>query len=130
MANKQELLRFLVTGILAVGTDFSSYNLLLEYLPVDVAKGTSFVLGSVVAFFLNKLWTFESDRQVATTAIHFAMLYSLTFLANIAVNHITLQFIMDIKLLGFLSATATSTVLNFLGMKFWVFKPNKKVTDY
>lgn len=130
MANKQELMRFLVTGILAVGTDFSSYYLLLELLPIDVAKGTSFVLGSIVAFFLNKLWTFESDRHVTTAAIHFAALYGLTFMANIAVNHLTLQFIADIKLVGFLAATATSTVLNFLGMKFWVFKSSSDATEY
>lgn len=122
---KQELVRFLITGILAVGTDFSSYYLLLDVLSIDVAKGTSFILGSIVAFILNKMWTFENDAQVAPALLQFTLLYTMTFLANVAVNHLTLNWITEITLVGFLFATATSTVLNFLGMKFWVFKnPN------
>lgn len=122
--NKQELLRFLVTGCLAVGTDFISYYVLLQWLPVDMAKAISFILGSVVAFVLNKLWTFESDKKLAPAMLNFTTLYSLTFFANVLVNHFVLLWIVDIKLVGFLFATGTSTVLNYLGMKFWVFKPS------
>ncbi len=120
-ATKQELLKFLVTGILAVATDFSSYWLLSDLIPIDMAKGISFVLGSIVAFFLNKLWTFEHDSPMASAAFQFACLYSLTFLSNVAVNHLSLVYVADIRLLGFLLATTTSTILNFIGMKHWVF---------
>ncbi|MEY8198005.1 MAG: GtrA family protein [Colwellia sp.] len=121
-ALKQELLRFLVTGILAVGIDFSSYWLLIDVIPTDVAKGLSFILGSMVAFIMNKLWTFEDETQLGNAAFQFACLYSLTFLVNVAVNHLILAYAIEMKLLAFLFATATSTVLNFLGMKFWVFR--------
>ena len=120
--SKQELLRFLITGILAVGTDFSSYYLLMDLMPIDMAKGTSFILGSIVAFILNKMWTFESNAQTAPALLQFSLLYTTTFFANVLVNHLTLAWIVNIHLIGFLFATATSTVLNFIGMKFWVFK--------
>jgi putative flippase GtrA len=125
-ALKQELMRFLVTGIMAVGVDFSGYWLLAEMIPADLAKGSSFVMGSIVAFIFNKLWTFEHDAKLSNAAIQFTCLYSLTFIANVAVNHFILTLGMEIKLLAFLIATATSTTLNFLGMKFWVFRQYTK----
>lgn len=122
---KQQLLRFLMAGIMAVGTDFTVYWLTSELLAVDVAKGISFICGSVVAFVVNRLWTFEHNAAISSSILHFSTLYSLTFLANVGVNHITLVFIPDIKLLGFLFATATSTILNFFGMKYWVFSKRR-----
>jgi putative flippase GtrA len=122
---RQQLSRFLVTGLLAVGTDFCSYWLMIDSVPVDLAKGISFICGSVVAFVMNKLWTFEHNSTVSSSILNFSILYGLTFLANVSVNHITLIFFPEIKLLGFLLATATSTVLNFLGMKYWVFSSQR-----
>jgi putative flippase GtrA len=125
-ALKKELMRFLVTGILAVGVDFSGYWLLAEMIPADIAKGSSFVMGSIVAFIFNKLWTFEHDAKLSSAAIQFACLYSLTFVANVSMNHFILTQEIEAKLLAFLVATATSTTLNFLGMKFWVFRHDTK----
>ncbi len=119
---KQELLRFLLTGITAVTTDLCSYYLLMSIIDIDVAKAISFILGSVIAFFMNKMWTFESNYKVSSTLIQFSLLYSATFLANIAVNHLLNQWNSEIMIIAFLFATATSTVLNFIGMKFWVFR--------
>jgi len=127
--SQQELIRFLFTGILAVATDFASYFLLVEYYPADVAKAVSFVLGSVIAFTLNKIWTFESDAATAPALVQFSLLYAMTFFANVAVNHVVLVWLVDIRLIGFLCATATSTVLNFIGMKFWVFKINEQAME-
>lgn len=126
---KQQLLRFLAAGILAVGTDFSSYWILVDLLPVDIAKGISFLSGSLVAFVINRTWTFKQDSPAYSSALPFACLYSLTFLANVGMNHFILNYVADIKLLGFLIATGTSTVLNFIGMKFWVFSGPQNQTD-
>jgi len=119
-----ELLRFIATGLLAVGTDFSSYWLLSDVLAPNIAKGFSFILGSIVAFVMNNLWTFDSSVRLNNTVIPFACLYGMTFIANILVNHLVLNLGSEMKLLAFLLATLTSTALNFLGMKFWVFRQN------
>ncbi len=119
---KQELLRFLLTGMTAVATDLCSYYLLMSTIDIDAAKAISFILGSVIAFFMNKMWTFESNSKVSSTVIQFSLLYSATFLANVVVNHLLIQLNTGM-IVAFIFATATSTVLNFIGMKFWVFKP-------
>lgn len=120
--NKRELSRFIVTGILAVTSDMLCYYLLINFIPVDIAKGLSFIAGSFVAFFMNKLWTFENTAAVHSTAIQFSCLYSTTFIANVSVNHLVLIIFSDMTMLAFLAATGASTILNFIGMKFWVFK--------
>ena len=122
---KKEMLRFLVSGGLAVLTDLLSYYLLVETLSTDSAKAISFVLGSIVAFFMNKLWTFESNNQTSTAILQFSVLYTVTFFANVAVNHMVLHFVFNVTLIAFIFATVTSTVLNFVGMKFWVFRKQR-----
>ncbi len=119
---KQELLRFLLTGITAVATDLCSYYLLLSIIDINAAKAISFILGSVIAYFMNKMWTFENNSKVSSTVFQFSLLYSASFLANVVVNHLLIQWNTEMMIIAFIFATTTSTVLNFIGMKFWVFR--------
>lgn len=118
---KKELKRFLVAGLSAVGTDLASYYILLDFLSHDVAKGISFLLGTVVAYIINKYWTFEKHEKSYTEILKFAVLYSVTLGANVMTNKIVLE-MTEIVFLAFLVATGVSTVLNFIGQKWWVFK--------
>ncbi len=118
---KRELFFFLISGLSAVLTDFITYFLLIPHISHNSAKGLSFVAGSVVAYLMNKYLTFLKKENSSLEIFKFILLYSMTLGANVLVNHITLS-IIDIKIVGFLMATGTSTVLNFIGQKFWVFK--------
>jgi putative flippase GtrA len=121
-STKNEIPRFIVTGIFAVATDYFSYLALINIIDVDLSKACSFVLGSLVAFFLNKFWTFNSEKKAAAAIGPFIILYSSTFFVNVSLNHFSLAYITDMKTIAFLIATSASTILNFIGMKFWVFK--------
>lgn len=120
MLNK-ELPRYILTGLLAVTTDFSFYNLLQGQLDYDLAKGLSFIAGSTVAFTLNRSWTFEQNHSAVKQITRFSILYISTLGANVAVNKLSLIVLPEYISLSFLFATATSTLLNFLGNKYWVF---------
>ena len=118
---KREMSRFLVAGFCAVGTDMGSYFLLLKVLPHDYSKGISLLLGTIVAYFINKYWTFEKKTNSSGEMGKFALLYLSTFGANVLVNRIVLNLFQS-TLYAFLMATGVSTVLNFIGQKWWVFK--------
>ena len=118
---KKELKRFLVAGISAVGTDLIAYYILLNYLNTDISKGVSFLLGTIVAFFINKYWTFEKKEKSHREIVQFGILYTFTLGANIVTNKFILD-IYNITLLAFLIATGVSTVMNFIGQKWWVFR--------
>jgi len=113
---------FIVSGCTAVTTDLASYQLLLTICPVGVAKGISFLCGTLIAYLLNKYWTFQRDTRSWPELVCFLMLYTGTLCLNVTIHHLSLQYLPG--LIAFLAATATSTVVNFLGQKFWVFKPS------
>ncbi|MFK5949590.1 MAG: GtrA family protein [Methylococcales bacterium] len=119
---KKELLRFLVAGFSAVGTDASTYAFMLKWLDEPLAKGISFILGSIVAFIINKYWTFESASLSMSEIFRFGVLYLFTLFVNVTVNQSVLLIESEYLLFAFLMATGASTILNFLGMKFWVFR--------
>ncbi len=118
---KKELQRFLVAGLSAVGTDLVTYYILLNFLSHDVAKAISFLLGTIVAFVINKYWTFEKHEKSYKEMLQFGMLYSTTLGANVLTNKIVLNKT-EIVFLAFIIATGVSTVLNFIGQKWWVFR--------
>lgn len=119
---KRELLWFLIAGFSAVGTDMSTYYALKLVFPVSIAKAISFILGSIVAYVINKYKTFQKQEANLMEVFKFATLYVSTLGANVLVNKIVLIVFPMWFFFAFLCATATSTILNYLGQKFWVFK--------
>lgn len=117
----KEILRFLVGGGTAVIVDFILYHLFQRLgMETDLAKGISFFCGAGVGFCINKLWTFESKAFSKSECLRYIILYSITACINAAINKAVLA-IVNISLIAFLAATGVSTVLNFLGQKFFVF---------
>jgi putative flippase GtrA len=115
-----DLGRFIFVGVGAVVIDIISYLFLSGLINYNVAKGISFILGSVFAYLFNNYWTFSVGKVTSINFFKFSLLYSTTFCINIAINGlINNQF--NMYYLAFLFATGTSTVANFFGQKFWVF---------
>lgn len=136
---KKELCRFIIAGCCAVGIDCLFYYILSHYINLSIAKGISFLLGTIAAYLINKYYTFEQTKKSKTEIAKFFALYIFTLFANIGVNKISLILLpiifkyipfLDnfemVKLFAFLCATGTSTILNFIGQKFWVFKEANK----
>jgi len=118
---KKELKSFLIAGLSAVGTDFITYYIMLNFLHHDIAKILSFILGTIVAFVINKYWTFEMYKKSYKQIFQFIILYSVTLFVNVMINRSVLDFT-ELVFLAFLIATGASTILNFAGQKWWVFK--------
>ena len=117
----QECLKFLVGGGSAVLVDYVAYRLLMRCgISVSVSKGISYVVGAAVGFFINKLWTFESRGFSSFEVVRYVLLYAVSACANAAVNKVVLA-LAGWQLFAFLCATGTSTVMNFLGQKYFVF---------
>lgn len=128
-----ELLRFGLVGGSAVATDFTVYFLLVylaPQLPPSVAKAISFVVGAGVSFIFNRGFVFRSDGAAHRQAPLFALLYLATLALNTWVNSALLARFGSPapKLVAWFLATASSTIANFLGMKFVVFRQKKEVT--
>ena len=118
--------RFLLVGGATVLVDFVVYVLLLFVgIETDMAKGISFSMGAVFAYFANKGYTFNSQKKGLYRFMLFSVLYGLTLVVNISANELVL-FLLDKTQLfivfAFLVATIVSAILNYLGMKYIIFK--------
>lgn len=116
----KEIWKFLVGGGSAVLTDAVAYALLKQYIDLSVAKAVSYISGATVGFIINKKWTFESKYFKISEVIKYVVLYAFSAFANTVVNRLVLHLIPSVSF-AFLCATGVSTVINFLGQKFFVF---------
>ena len=127
---KRELSIFLVVGASTVFVDFIFYIglIMFDIVAVDMAKATSFLVGTLFSYFANRYWTFGHKHHVAGSAWRFAVLYASTLGANVLINSLALKLFtggVAAMQLAFLFATGVSSSLNFLGMKIFVFKTNQ-----
>lgn len=125
---KRELSIFLIVGLSTVLIDFISYRGLIGFqvMEIDLAKATGFLVGTLFAYFANRFWTFGHKPHVSGSVWRFSALYASTLGANVLINALALRLLADAAAaiqLAFLFATGVSACLNFLGMKFFVFKP-------
>lgn len=124
---KRELGVFLIVGSLTVLVDFGIYQSMawFELAGVNMAKAIGFLGGTLFAYFANRFWTFGHNSHVPGSLWRFAALYGATLGANVVVNSLALKLFADATAaihLAFLLATGISAILNFLGMKLFVFK--------
>jgi putative flippase GtrA len=125
---KRELSIFLIVGALSVLVDFISYHGLVELklMEVDIAKASGFLAGTLFSYFANSFWTFGHISERMGSAWRFSALYASTLCVNVLFNALALKLLLDVPAafqLAFLLATVVSACLNFMGMKFLVFKP-------
>ena len=126
---KKEIFRYLIVGFSTVILDFLVYHFLLNWLDFNFAKAISFTSGTIWSYNINRSWTFAIGKTNITHFIKFWLVHMSSLIINVLTNNITLRYIADhdgFKIRSaFLIATATSTIINYLGIKFLVF--NKKI---
>jgi len=126
-AHAAQLGRFLVVGLSAVGVDFLVYFAITGFVPfvaTSIAKAASFIAGAVLAFALNRGFVFRSGGEAKRQLAPFAMLYLMSLLLNNGVNAALLGWGAT-RFIAWFIATGASTVSNFVGMKFVVFRERR-----
>ncbi len=118
----KQISRFSVAGLSAVAVDLLSYYLLINYLSYDISKTLSFVIGAVVAYVINKFWTFEQNNLSFKELVKFALLYTFSLIVNVYMNKLFLDITNNTIIIAFFVATGSSALINFIGQKWWVFK--------
>jgi putative flippase GtrA len=140
-AIKRELRIFIIVGLMTVAIDFAFYRSLL-HLPLfgtenlNLAKGISFISGTLFAYIANRFWTFNQQPICSGSFSRFIAVYVLGLAANIAVNYLAITYLNVFFgtseyniILAFLLATSISASLNFIGMKYFVFTEHRGHTS-
>lgn len=115
--------RFIVIGLGSVAIDFFVFRWLSASLPGDAAKAASYVAGMLFGFVGNKFWAFRSARKSVSEPLVYAGLYAVTLGVNVGVNKMVLAVLGESAgVFAFFAATGTTTVLNYLGMRWLAFR--------
>ena len=114
-----------MVGILTVLIDYLVYflsrNLIIN---TTQAKAFGFISGTVFAFLANRNITFKNHDNIWGHLYKFLILYSGSLFINVTINNSLLNWLTDFQYkvqLSFLLATSISAIINFIGMKYFVF---------
>jgi putative flippase GtrA len=122
--------RFLIGGIVAVILDWSTYFLLVSWWHFEpsISKAFGFIVGTIFSFLYNGKFSFSSSLSKTKFLRHIS-LYIFSMVVNIMVFNFALKttpgFLSSNSLVSLSLATSISMILNFLGMRNWVFDKNK-----
>lgn len=117
----KEIRGCIVGGSTAVLVDYILYTLLADAIGLVASKLVSYIIGASVGFVINKFLAFNSKGFHISEILKYAALYSLSALMNSLINR-GLIALDCTSLIAFLGATGVTTIVNFLGQKFVVFR--------
>lgn len=126
MIISKELKYFFIIGLVTVLIDYSTYRSIIFFeSKISTAKSIGFALGTIFSFIANRNITFNVKNNFFGHFIKFSMLYFTSMLFNVFVNSISLGLFKNSNLkvqISFILATIISATINFVGMKYFVFK--------
>ncbi len=117
--------RYLLVGSMVFSVDMFTYFIgIMANLPIPIAKGIAFICAVIVAFFSHRLWTFSVENTTPKQTVRFGCLYLSNFFANVSSNSLFIHLLDDEPyglLIAYMGATCLCSLINFLGLKYFVF---------
>lgn len=123
MNTKKEIIYFSIAGILVGAIDFGTYYFLNQFIFFSFAKAISFTVAGIVAYLLNKYWTFKYNQPASLIEVsRYVLLNFLALEINVLTNQMILHIWPGAFFFAFIIAAMLTSLLTFIGFKWWVFR--------
>ena len=118
----KEFVRFSVAGMIVTVTDFSIYYFLFHFLSFSLAKGISFTCAGILGYLLYKYWTFKHHQPSYSEVVRYTLVSLLALEVNVFTNQSVLNVRADPVYIALGIATVVTSLVTFVGFKWWVFR--------
>lgn len=130
MTTQKEFRKFFLVGLLTFLSDASTYYFFTSAgLDLNLAKGISFLIGTLIGYLLNTIYTFEISQYSSNTLRKYLSVYLCSMLLNVTINALSITLFLSLtidmsisKFLAVMIATAFSMIFNFICLKYYVYK--------
>ena len=122
--NYLQILRFIVSGLIASGINFLVYNsLYLIFKKIVIASFCGYFIGILFSYALSKIWVFrnKSKQNLLKSFPAFCLIY---FLGGIEMSFVIVflnQFLNNYKI-AWLFGAFVGSLNNYVGAKFFLFR--------
>ena len=123
----REIIFFIINGIISVLIAYLVYRaLILIGLDINFSSMISYFAGMFYGYFANKQLTFKNVDNISITNItKYLVLHFCTLVIYVYLNSYLVLLLKEYSfnlLIAFSLTIGLTTILNFLGLRFWVFK--------
>ena len=121
-ATLRQMMRFGAVGLLNTALGLAAIYACMLFLGLgpEAANVAGYAAGLSLGFWLNKRWTFASQRRIGDAAMRYGMVMGIAYVVNLAVVSLTARSGMN-PYLAQLCGVAPYTLLSFAGCRFFVF---------
>ncbi|WP_367618591.1 GtrA family protein [Paenibacillus andongensis] len=124
---QSQSIKFLIIGILNTVVGYLIYFVCLKFFDLNYIFSLLYahVLGVLHSYFWNSKWTFKKGRKTYKNLLKFSGVYGVSFLINLLVLYILINYLSLTPLLSQGFALFITTLISFIGHKYWSFKISK-----
>lgn len=117
-----QTLRFIAVGVLNTIVGYTVYFIAMKLLGLNyiIALMIAHIIGVLHSYVWNSKWVFRKNTNLTMT-FKFSSVYLITFLINLVLLYCLITIFSLNELLSQAIAMVLTTIISFLGHKFWSF---------
>ena len=126
-----QLFKFISVGVLSTLINYSFFYILFSLYSLNyiLSSAIGYLLGVFAGFIFNKGWTFQYQTVSAKEPLQYIVLYSFSLFLGLAFLRLLVASLNVPPEIANIATIALTAITNFLGLRFWVFKKQDRLTS-
>ncbi|MCC6274983.1 MAG: GtrA family protein [Leptospiraceae bacterium] len=122
-----KFIKFLIVGGVCTLINYGIFYGLFHYIKIQYLLSSiiGYISGLLLGYFINKFWTYQVDKKAKDIfVIKYMVIYMISLFVSTAFLKLLVETLLLNPLLANIFAIGLSTIMNFVGTNFLVFRNN------